>query len=71
MPHMTGWELAKALKSREPKLSTIFITGYSNTVGMWNQTFLNQHGVVALLNKPLDFEYLSCIIEDQIRFRRR
>jgi CheY-like chemotaxis protein len=71
MPHMNGWELVTSLKSRRPDLPAILITGYSNIGGVWNQAFLKQHGVVAVVNKPLDFDYLNVLIEDQLSARRR
>jgi CheY-like chemotaxis protein len=65
MPGMSGWELIASLRSREPKLPIIIITGYSsNNNGVWNKDFLKTRGVAAVLNKPLDFDYLAAVLED-------
>jgi CheY-like chemotaxis protein len=62
MPHMNGWELIAALRVRSPELPIILITGYSSA--HWNESYLRKQGVVAVLNKPLDLNYLSGILKD-------
>jgi CheY-like chemotaxis protein len=62
MPHMNGWELIAALRVRAPELPIILITGYSSA--HWNEQYLRKQGVIAVLNKPLDLNYLSVILKD-------
>jgi DNA-binding NtrC family response regulator len=65
MPGMNGWELVGAIHSIAPKLPIVIITGYSsNNSGVWNKQFLNTQGIIAVVNKPLDFDYLLSIVED-------
>ncbi|MDH5245896.1 MAG: PAS domain S-box protein, partial [Betaproteobacteria bacterium] len=51
MPRMTGLELAQRLTTERPELSVILCTGYSGDVGAGE---LRQHGVTALLKKPIE-----------------
>lgn len=52
MPLMNGWELIAELRAKAPGLPVVLVTGYGST--NWNATFLQKHGVCALLHKPLD-----------------
>jgi CheY-like chemotaxis protein len=64
MPGMNGWELAATLRKAAPKLPVIIVTGYSsNNKGVWNKSFLQSQGIVAVLTKPLDFDHLATILE--------
>ena len=62
-------ELAAALRSRAPELPIILITGYSS--GAWNEDYLRKQGIVALLDKPLDFRDLLGIIRSTDRRLRK
>ena len=65
MPGLNGWELIGSLRSIAPKLPIIVITGYSNNNnGIWNQQFLQNQGIIAVLNKPIDFNYLTSLLEE-------
>lgn len=64
MPGMNGWELVAALHAVAPNLPVVIMTGYSSSNNsVWNKHFLQEQGVTAVLNKPIDFHYLSSILE--------
>lgn len=63
MPHMTGWQLVEALRARAPRVPVLLITGFSNT-GTWNKEFLSKQGILALLNKPFDMDYIARVLKD-------
>jgi len=65
MPGMNGWELVANLRRALAKVPMVMITGYSsNNNGVWNRSFLKEQGIVAVLNKPLDFEHLCSVLDD-------
>ncbi|HVG38059.1 MAG TPA: response regulator [Pyrinomonadaceae bacterium] len=64
MPHMNGWELIAALRVRAPEIPIVLITAYSS--GMWNENYLQQHGVAAVLNKPFKLERLRSILSEVV-----
>lgn len=66
MPNMNGWDVAAALHARTPKLPILIVTGYSTGGGAWNESFLRQQGIVAVLNKPFDMDYLATVLRDVI-----
>ncbi|MBA3442961.1 MAG: response regulator [Pyrinomonadaceae bacterium] len=63
MPHMNGWQLVEALRVTAPRVPVLLITGFSNT-GTWNKEFLSKQGILALLNKPFDMNYIAKILKD-------
>lgn len=63
MPHMNGWQLVEALRARAPRVPVLLITGFSNT-GTWNKEFLSKQGILALLNKPFDMNYIAKVLKD-------
>jgi CheY-like chemotaxis protein len=65
MPHMNGWELIAALRVRAPEIPIVLITAYSS--GMWNENYLQQHGVAAVLNKPFKLDRLRTILGDVVQ----
>lgn len=72
MPGINGWELVASLHGVAPKLPVIIITGYSSSNNsVWNKHFLQSQGITAVLNKPLDFEYLSSILEGILNKKRQ
>jgi CheY-like chemotaxis protein len=64
MPKMNGWQVAAALRSREQSLPIILVTGYGS--GSWNHAFLQEQGVHAVLNKPLDFKQFFGVVSDAL-----
>ena len=65
MPRMDGWQLAAALQKTAPGIPVLLITAYTNPGGgAWNQAFLKQHGILALLGKPIDFLHLGGLLGD-------
>lgn len=49
MPHMSGWEVARAVKQIDPQASVILVTGWGEEI---NPASLEQHGVDGVLSKP-------------------
>jgi CheY-like chemotaxis protein len=67
MPGINGWELVNTLRGVAPKIPVIIITGYStNNNGVWNKQFLKSQGVLALINKPLDLDFLGSLLQDLV-----
>jgi CheY-like chemotaxis protein len=62
MPHMNGWELIAALHVRAPELPIVLITGYSRA--SWNEQFLRKQGVRSFISKPINFRFLTGLLED-------
>jgi PAS domain S-box-containing protein len=56
MPDMTGLEVAEALLARDPRLTVIFQSGYTDDVMVWQGIWDAQ---VAFLKKPFSREVLS------------
>lgn len=61
MPLMNGWDLAAALRARSPELHVLLMTGYDS--GNWSKSYLQEHGIHALLGKPLNFAGLMETLE--------
>ena len=59
MPDMSGVELIKIIKEKNPKALKIMISGY----GAINEDFAKSLGVDIFLDKPISFETLRGIIE--------
>jgi PAS domain S-box-containing protein len=55
MPVVSGWEVAKAAKSKNPKLPVVMITGWGD---QYEDTDLEGKGVDLILAKPLSWEKL-------------
>jgi CheY-like chemotaxis protein len=67
MPGINGWELVNTLRGVAPNIPVIIITGYStNNNGVWNKQFLKSQGVLALINKPLDLDFLGSLLQDLV-----
>jgi len=66
MPGMNGWQVAKAVKDQSEdrghkKPLFILLTGWANQD--LDTTRTEECGVDAIVTKPVDFEYLSKVIE--------
>lgn len=51
MPHISGWEIAKKVKCKNPKLPVVVLTGWAIEC---QEEDLSKEGVDMLLLKPLD-----------------
>jgi len=49
MPHMSGWEVARAVKQIDPQAAVILVTGWGDEI---TPASLEQHGVDGVLSKP-------------------
>ncbi len=61
MPHMSGIELAKALKEKKPDLKVIFITGHTDKVSVLTD-YIKSHKAEILL-KPFSMSDIAASIE--------
>src|SRR5664279_2247483 len=59
MPNMTGTELAFKMKSKQPDLKVIIITGYSDTL---SEEVLEECGISEVLLKPMILDDFSKVI---------
>jgi PAS domain S-box-containing protein len=60
MPVVSGWEIAKRAKERNPKLPVVMITGWG---AQYEDTELTSRGVDLMLAKPLSWDKLLSSIE--------
>jgi PAS domain S-box-containing protein len=56
MPGISGWEVAKSAKSRNPKLPVVLLTGWG---AQYEEEDLDNRGVDIVLSKPLSWEKLT------------
>jgi len=61
MPKLTGLELAREVKRKRPDLPIIVCTGFSHTM---SDSTIEEHGIDALVTKPLTSEGISATIEE-------
>lgn len=61
MPLISGWEIARRAKAKNPLLPVVMITGWG---GQYEETDLTRRGVDLMLCKPLSWEKLLSSIEN-------
>ncbi len=59
MPEMTGWDVARAVRSREPKLPVVLLTGWGDSLTVSGE---ERKLVAEILSKPLRLEEIQTII---------
>jgi signal transduction histidine kinase len=59
MPEMTGWEVARAIRSRWPRLAVGMVTGWGNDVDV---PVADRELIVGMLAKPVTEEALGALI---------
>ena len=59
MPHLTGLELARALRAVREDLPIVLYTGYSDVL---NEDLVHEAGIAALLKKPIDKKNLRSVL---------
>ncbi len=59
MPSVSGWEIARHAKSKNPKLPVILVTGWG---AQYEEEDLSRRGVDLVLSKPLSWERLMASI---------
>ena len=64
MPGMTGIELAHAVHEHDPDLPFLLITGYG---GDLTPEQVAQHGIRAIVSKPVSFRLLSELVHEHLR----
>jgi CheY-like chemotaxis protein len=56
MPGISGWEVAKTAKGRNPKLPVVLLTGWG---AQYEEEDLEGRGVDIVLSKPLSWDKLT------------
>ncbi len=59
MPEMTGWDVARAVRSREPKLPVVLLTGWGDTLRVSGE---ERRLVAEIVSKPFRLEEIQTII---------
>jgi signal transduction histidine kinase/CheY-like chemotaxis protein len=59
MPEMSGWQVARELAEREPRLPIWMLTGWANEIGESDPRLRTVRGVLA---KPLDLDRLRALL---------
>lgn len=59
MPEMTGWQVAREVKSRWPGTPIALVTGWGESI---DQKIMADHGVEALLLKPFSIEKVRALL---------
>lgn len=67
MPEMTGFDVLKEIRSIDPEVPVLVMTGYSSVE---NAVEAMKHGASDFIKKPFDFEELKLMIERAIRSQR-
>ncbi|MGC8493959.1 MAG: ATP-binding protein [Syntrophobacteraceae bacterium] len=60
MPLISGWEIARSAKAKDPNVPVVMITGWG---AQYEDTDLAARGVDLMLSKPLSWDKLLCSIE--------
>jgi len=60
MPGMTGHDLAKHLRSRDPELKTIYMSGYMDGLGAQTHRY---EGQLPFIQKPFTLESLTAMVK--------
>lgn len=63
MPEMDGPTLARELRSRNPELKIIFVSGYAEDAF---QKHLPEHGQFAFLPKPFSLKELVAVVKETL-----
>jgi len=56
MPHISGWDIARKAKDKNPKLPVVLLTGWGT---QYEEEDVSTEGVDAVLSKPLSWEKLT------------
>lgn len=59
MPGLSGWEVARAVKAKNPQLPVVLVTGWANTIAMEHE---GRAFVDAILQKPCRFQEIQEVI---------
>ena len=62
MPEMTGWDVARAIRSRWPRLPVAMLTGWGNDVDV---PAANSELIIGMLAKPVTDDALEALISRQ------
>lgn len=63
MPVVSGWEIAKRVKARNPRTPVLLITGWG---GQYEEEDLTTRGVDSVLSKPLSWDKLIAKIDNMM-----
>lgn len=66
MPVVTGWEIARHVKQRDPEVPVILITGWG---AQYEEEDLSAQGIDLVLSKPLSWDRLLGGVEKMLRLR--
>jgi PAS domain S-box-containing protein len=66
MPGMSGWEVASAIKAKDPRVPVIMLTGWGDQLP---QELIESSGIDRVVAKPVGFEELMGVISSVIRQR--
>ena len=58
MPRMSGWEFARALKARRPRLPVVVVTGWGEAIGTAEKAQADW-----VLTKPFSMAQIAAVVE--------
>jgi CheY-like chemotaxis protein len=68
MPGMSGWEVARGIKTMRPGTPVGLITGWGSSL---EESELAAHGVDLIVPKPFRFERVLELVDEAVRLKER
>ncbi len=68
MPGMSGWEVAKSVKAKDPRVPVALITGWGIQI---DDEKMKESGADLILNKPFKIDQVLDLVSEAMNIKRR